>query len=124
MSEPIGLINLDDSKHRVPRGPASPTGGVEGVERSGSGPVASVRPFTGFDRERSTYSRLKPDLLARARGQFVVIVGDDCEGPLPTFGDAERAGYRRFGFGPLYIKQVLDEEPAQEVSRDIRACRT
>ena len=123
MREPIGLINPDDSKHRVLRGPAGSTGEiVEGVEESGSGHVASVRPFTGFDRERATYSRLKPHLLDKARGQFVVIVGDDCEGPLPTFGDAERAGYRRFGFGPLYIKQVLDKEAVLEVSRDIGAC--
>jgi hypothetical protein len=46
-------------------------------------------------------------------------MGDDFEGPLPTFGDAERAGYWRFGLGPLSIKQILPAEPMLEVSRDI-----
>ena len=85
-------------------------------------PVAEERPFTGFDRERATFARLKPDLLATIPGQFVVIVGDEVERPVATFGEAERAGYRRFGFGPLYIKQVLVEEPVGEISRDIDTC--
>jgi hypothetical protein len=114
MSESSGLIDSNDPK---------PRGAVEGAGGAGSGPAVAARSFLGFDRERSTYLRLKPELLKRAPGQFVVIVGDDFEGPVPTFDDAERAGYRRFGFGPLYIKQVLAEGPVLEVSRDIRACR-
>jgi hypothetical protein len=87
-------------------------------------PTTEARPFTGFDRERATFARLKPDLLATIPGQFVVIVGDEFEGPLSTFGEAERAGYRRFGLGPLYIKQVLAEEPVGEISRNIDTCRS
>jgi len=33
----------------------------------------SRRPFVGFDRERAAYERLKPALLARAEGKYVVI---------------------------------------------------
>jgi hypothetical protein len=83
-------------------------------------PIAEIRPFLGFDREPATYARLKPELLASIPGQFVVIVGDEFEGPLATFTDAKRAGYRRFGQGPLYIKQILAEEPMSEISRDVR----
>jgi hypothetical protein len=129
MAEPIGFSNANDPRSRNlrRRNSGSPGGPVEGtgteVSGTDAGPITSIRPFTDFDRERSTYVRLKPELLARAPGQFVVIVGDDCEGPLESFGDAERAGYRRFGLGPLYIKQVLAEEPVQEVSRDLISCR-
>jgi hypothetical protein len=84
----------------------------------------SRRPFTGYDRERQTFERLKAELLERAEGKYVVIVGDDVEGPLETFEDAMRAGYRRFGLGALYVKQVLAEEPVAEVSRGITPCRS
>jgi len=114
MGEPLGLIHANDPSSRdFLRGNAGPP----------RGPTAEVRAFTGFERERATFARLKPDLLAGASGLFVVIVGDDFEGPHATFGEAEQAGYRRFGLGPLYIKQVLAEEPAQEFSRDIDSCR-
>jgi uncharacterized protein (DUF433 family) len=74
------------------------------------------RPFLGYDRERAAYARLKPGLLAHAPGKYVVLVGEEVEGPVDTFGDALRAGWRRFGLGPLYVKQVLAEEsPFAEV---------
>ena len=39
-------------------------------------------------------------------------------GPLDSHGQAERAGYARFGLGPLFIKQMLAEESVAEVTRD------
>ena len=75
------------------------------------------RPFAGFDRERATYHRLKPDLLVSDEGKYVVIVGDEVVGPLGSHEEAERAGYTRFGLGPLYVKQVVAEEPVVEVTR-------
>ena len=126
MGEPLGLMGANNPKYRelLRRAAGSPVEAAEGAGASGLDAVpVAVRPFTGFDRERSTYHRLKLDLLATAQGQFVVIVGEDVDGSVATFGDAERAGYRRFGFGPLYIKQVLIEEPVGQVSRDINSCR-
>ena len=69
------------------------------------------RPFVGFDREQATYERLKPALLEAAEGRWVVIVGDEIVGPVDDIDEAIRAGYKRFGLGPLYIKQVLAHEP-------------
>ena len=69
------------------------------------------RPFVGFDRERATYERQKPDLLKTAEGQWVVIVGDELIGPMESDEEAVRAGFKRFGLGPLYLKQVLAQEP-------------
>jgi hypothetical protein len=75
------------------------------------------RPFTGFDRERAAYHRLKPELLAASEGKFVVLIGDEVIGPFDTHEEAEQAGYERFGLGPLYIKQILAEEPIVQISR-------
>jgi len=118
-----------------PSGASQPT--PEWVEPGGSGPGAGGampsrsdsrtqprRPFAGFDRERATYERHKTELLGTAAGKFVVIVGDELIGPLETDEEAERAGYARFGLGPLYIKQILAEEPPALVTRDIVPCRT
>ena len=82
------------------------------------------RPFTGYDRERSTYEHYREELLRRCEGKFVVIVGDEIEGPVENLGEALRAGFRRFGLGPLYVKQILEKEPVVEVSRGIIPCRS
>ena len=82
------------------------------------------RPFTGFDLETATYAQLEPELLSRFPGKFVVIVGKELEGPVETFREALRAGYRRFGLGPLFVQQILAVEPGVEVTRDIVPCRS
>ncbi|HMF35230.1 MAG TPA: hypothetical protein VKF17_01270 [Isosphaeraceae bacterium] len=87
-------------------------------------PTQARRQFVGFDLEVATYARLKPELLSRFPGKFVVIVGDEVEGPVETFREALRAGYRRFGLGPLFVKQILTVEPVVEVTRDIVPCRS
>jgi hypothetical protein len=74
-------------------------------------PPAGERPFVGYDRERAVYARLKPELIASAEGKFLVLVGEEFEGPIDTFEEALRIGWRRFGLGPLYVKQILAKEP-------------
>jgi hypothetical protein len=81
------------------------------------------RPFMGFERERGAYTRLKPELLTRAAGQYVVLVGEEIEGPVDTFEDALRAGWRRFGLGPLYVQQVLADDLAPAAAGD-PSCRS
>jgi hypothetical protein len=51
--------------------------------------------FPGFDRERVTAARLKPELLKSAEGQFVALVGAELVGPVESPADAEWAGYGR-----------------------------
>jgi hypothetical protein len=80
-------------------------------------PHGERRRFGGFERERITYQRLKGGLLAHADGKFVVIVGEDFVGPLDSHDQAEKAGYARFGLGPLFVKQICIEDPVVEVSR-------
>jgi hypothetical protein len=81
-----------------------------------SPPPSQRRLFTGFDRERETYDLLKPGLLVNYEGKYVVIVGDEVLGPLGSHEEAERAGYERFGLGPLYVKRVVAEERIVELS--------
>ncbi len=133
MSDPLGFIGANDPRYRNSPGHAAgaSTGaaaragsGADATRVSGASTRSRSRPFNGFDRERAAYERLKPELLARAEGKYVVLVGEEIEGPVDSFGDALRAGYRRFGHGPLYIKQVQAVEPVVEVSRDIVPCRS
>jgi len=90
---------------------------INGDEKLPSPALDRRRSFAGFDRERAAYERIKPTLLAKSAGKYVVIVGDKVIGPLESHAEAEAAGYTRFGIGPLYVKQVLAEEPVVEVTR-------
>ena len=40
-------------------------------------PTQARRQFVGFDLEVATYVRLKPELLSRFPGKFVVIVAEE-----------------------------------------------
>ena len=93
---------LKPSKPRAPSGKKSGT--LLRGRRGAPTPLPLPRrradqrpPFAGFDRECETYARLKADLMGRAEGLYVVIQGEDVEGPVETYGDALRAGYRRLG---------------------------
>jgi hypothetical protein len=103
---------------RPPRGRRHPAE-VREVYVSDPGP----RSYVGFAAEEAAYDRLKPELLRTAEGKFVVLVGKKMKGPFETFSDALRAGYSAFGPGPLFVKQVLAEEPVDEVPHDVTPCR-
>jgi hypothetical protein len=85
--------------------------------------VKLARPFVGFDEERKIYQNIKDQLLQVASEKFVVIVGSEVIGPIDRFEDALKAGYRRFGAGPLFVRQILADEPTAELSRSIDPCR-
>ncbi len=96
--------------------PADADAGTESTSFAAASAKAR-RPFVGYDRELEAYERRKPALLAEAENLFVVFVGDEMIGPFRSHSEAEKAGYSRFGLGPLFIKQVLAEEPVIEVTR-------
>src|SRR4051812_9547280 len=115
MNEPLGFVSSDNPRNLEHDRGEGAGGGSGSIGRA----FESVRAFGGFDVERAAYEQLKPSLLAEAEGKFVVLVKRTWEGPFDTFEEAERAGYLRFGFGPLYIKRVAEEEPVERVSRDM-----
>jgi uncharacterized protein (DUF433 family) len=111
-----------DGRIRANEGETTVSSPPTGAVTVGSTPGG--RPFAGYERETAAYERLEPELLRTARGRFVAFVGDEMVGPVATFGEALRAGYRRFGRGPLFVKQVLADDPVVAVSRDVTPCRT
>jgi hypothetical protein len=117
---------LKTSKPKAPGGKKSVSTGPGPTEMRNAAPAPApgqVPPFAGFNRERETYARLKADLMERAEGLYVVIQGEDLEGPVETYGDALRAGYRRFGLDqPFLVQQILAVEPVAAVSRDVVPC--
>lgn len=101
---------------------------IRGLGRSARGATPTQpdaparRPFVGFDRESAAYARLKPELLETAEGKYVAFVGDEMVGPMGAYDDALRAGYLKFGRGPLFVKQVRTEEQKVEISRVVSPC--
>jgi dCTP deaminase len=63
-----------------------------------------------FQQEKRAFERLKPGLLKRHRGKYVVIRNQKAV----MFGDNKtelaKQGYEKFGYGPLYIG-LVEEEP-------------
>lgn len=72
-----------------------------------------------FAVEREHYKKWKPSLLMSFKDKYVVVKGEAIIGPYETAADAEKFGYKYFGYGPIYIKQVLEEEPVICNTRDI-----
>lgn len=63
-----------------------------------------------LEQELLTYQAHKSDLLAKARGKFVLIKGDQIVGTFDTTKDALREGYQRFGVVPMLVKEILELE--------------
>jgi hypothetical protein len=83
-----------------------------------------VRTGTYFPREQAIYESLKPDLLTTHEGEFVVIGGEEVAGVWPSYEEALRAGYSRFGLSSFLVQQILAVDPVAIVTRDILPCRT
>jgi hypothetical protein len=63
-----------------------------------------------FEAEEAIYQARKEALLP-SEGQFVVMLGDQLQGPYQTYGDAYAQGRRAFDGKPFYIRQILREDP-------------
>jgi len=73
--------------------------------------------MTVLQTELETYASRKSDLLAEARGKYVLIHGGEVVGTYDTEGDAISQGYRQFGNVPFLVKEVVEvEQPATFVS--------
>ena len=91
----------------------------------GSDSAAAVhRPQSAYETERAAYQSRKAELLRAAPGKFVVLKGQELEGPFHDFRSALKAGRRKFGYGPVYVKQILAEEPAAHSGVVAESCRS
>jgi hypothetical protein len=66
--------------------------------------------LTQLDNELATYQARKSDLLAKARGKFVLIKNDQVLDIFETEMDAIRQGYERLGNVPFLVKEILEVE--------------
>jgi hypothetical protein len=69
--------------------------------------------------ELATYERHKSELVKTHEGKFVLIHGDEISGIWDTYQDALSAGYKQFGMQPFFVKQILEIERVQFITRDI-----
>lgn len=79
-----------------------------------------------LDQEYAAFQRELPRLLAdpRTAGGYALFHGDSLIGVYRTEEMAIKAGYDRFGFDPILVKQILEKEPYIYVSRNIRTCQS
>ncbi len=90
------------------------------AQHSGGGAVtdAAVQPFevrlpeppppTKFERERSAFFRLLPELLATHRGQYVAVHGEQVVDSGPDQLEVALRVLRRVGHVPVYVHLVED----------------
>lgn len=63
-----------------------------------------------FEVELATYKRLKPGLLAHD-GKYVIVVGQDLDGPFDDVEAAMRFGYAKYGSRPFLTRLIQAVTP-------------
>lgn len=84
------------------------------------GPVlpAPDEPPVDFAREEEAYGRELPRLVRDHLGKVALVHQDEVVGIYPTADEALSAGYRRFGYVRLMVKEIrAREEPPDFVSQ-------
>ena len=65
--------------------------------------------------ELAHFEKIKPELLQHYKGQFALIKSEELVGTFTKREEAYAAGVKRFGNVPMLIRQVLPEEPVQQI---------
>ena len=65
------------------------------------------------EAELKAYEQHKNELLATARGKFVLIRGTEVLGVYDSKMDAIAQGYKQFGNVPFLVKQIVEVETPQ-----------
>jgi hypothetical protein len=73
--------------------------------------------LTHPELELATYKTKLPELLEH-EGQFALLHGEEVVDFFDTYGDALKAGYKRFQLDPFLIKQVARVEQPLFFARD------
>lgn len=75
-------------------------------------------------QELRAYETALPELMARHRGQYVVIHGDKFERFFAHYGEALEWAYEEHGLAPFFVKQISQEENFAHFIRDLGPCRS
>ena len=77
----------------------------------------TTSPSTEFDlvmydyaAEEAVYQRERERRVRDHLGKFAVISGSEFAGVFDTFDEAVMAGRLRFGWGPLVVRPIVEEE--------------
>ena len=73
-------------------------------------PSTSPRLST-LEREWATYQSRKSELLEHHAGEHVLIHGEEVLGFFPSREDALKAAYKKVGFVPFLVHEILAVEP-------------
>ena len=66
--------------------------------------------------ELNYFRQMKDGWLSLYKGQFALIKGEKLIGTYTTLEEAYSAGVNQFGTDPFLVKQVLEQEPPEELS--------
>lgn len=66
-----------------------------------------------LETERRTWERLKPELVAKHEGKYVLIKGTEVGGIFDDRRSALEAGYSRWGYVALMVHHIQAEEQAE-----------
>lgn len=69
-----------------------------------------IDPATLYATELETYAKHRDQLLATDAGRYVLIYKDQVAGVYDTEMDAIGEGRRRFGYVPIFVKQIVEFE--------------
>ncbi len=74
-------------------------------------PSTSPRLST-LEREWAAYQSRKSELLVHHAGEHVLIHGEEILGYFPTREEALKAAYKKVGFVPFLVHEILADEPS------------
>lgn len=66
-----------------------------------------------LQKELNTFKKKKKELISEAKGQFVLIKGNEVIDTFKSYEDALSEGYKKFGNEPFLVKEV---SPIEEVN--------
>ena len=56
--------------------------------------------------EYETFKEKLPELRAEHEGEYALVHGTEIVGIFPTYGDAIKAGYKKFGHNPFFVNRI------------------
>jgi hypothetical protein len=66
-----------------------------------------------LEEEQTYYNSIKPELLGKAKGEFVLIKGKQVIDTFKSKADAVKKGYELYGNTPFLIKRIEELEIPQ-----------
>jgi len=65
--------------------------------------------------ELAYFERIKPELLQHHLGKFALIKGEELLGTFTKRDEAYEEGVKRLGNAPMLIKQIVLQDPVEQV---------